>query len=155
MRKYGFGIVCWLLTASLVIFVAGCGRETVIVPFVVSTIPANGATDVVVNTPISATFSEGMNPATLSAATFTLTGGGRSRRTRSSYVYRHNSDIYAGFSSGIWDAIYSDDQRMPRWGYKSGRHSYDCQLRVDVHDDYAGSHSDCDGSCEWGHRRAH
>ncbi|MGH9690971.1 MAG: Ig-like domain-containing protein, partial [Candidatus Acidiferrales bacterium] len=43
---------------------------------VVSTIPANGATAVAVNTAISATFSEAMNPATINAATFTLTGPG-------------------------------------------------------------------------------
>jgi ketosteroid isomerase-like protein len=43
---------------------------------VVSTIPANGATAVAVNTTISATFSEAMNPATINAATFTLTGPG-------------------------------------------------------------------------------
>ncbi len=43
-------------------------------PTIVSTIPANGATAVAINTPISATFSEAMNPATITAATFTLTG---------------------------------------------------------------------------------
>ncbi len=43
---------------------------------VVSTIPANGATAVAANTAISATFSEAMNPATINAATFTLTGPG-------------------------------------------------------------------------------
>jgi ketosteroid isomerase-like protein len=45
-------------------------------PTVVSTIPANGATGVAVNTGISATFSEAMNPATINATTFTLTGPG-------------------------------------------------------------------------------
>ena len=45
-------------------------------PTVVSTVPANGATLVAVNTTISATFSEAMNPATITAATFTLTGPG-------------------------------------------------------------------------------
>jgi ketosteroid isomerase-like protein len=45
-------------------------------PTVVSTVPANGAAAVAVNTPISATFSEPMNPATINAATFTLTGPG-------------------------------------------------------------------------------
>ncbi len=43
---------------------------------VISTIPPNGAAAVAVNTEISATFSEAMNPATLNAATFTLTGPG-------------------------------------------------------------------------------
>jgi len=45
-------------------------------PTVTSTIPVNGATAVAVNTAISATFSEAMNPATINAATFTLTGPG-------------------------------------------------------------------------------
>jgi hypothetical protein len=73
MRKVRFGITCWL-AALLVVFVAGCGQETVIVPSVVSTIPANGATNVAVNTPISATFSIAMNPTTLTTTTFTVTG---------------------------------------------------------------------------------
>jgi len=47
----------------------GCGEETVVVPSVVSTVPVNGATNVSVNTPISATFSMAMNPATLTSAT--------------------------------------------------------------------------------------
>jgi Ice-binding-like/Bacterial Ig-like domain len=45
-------------------------------PTVVSTIPVNGATAVAVNTAISATFGAAMNPATITAATFTLTGPG-------------------------------------------------------------------------------
>jgi len=45
-------------------------------PVVVSAIPINGATAVAVNTTISATFSEAMNPATINAATFTVTGPG-------------------------------------------------------------------------------
>ena len=49
---------------------------TVPSPTIVSTVPVNGATAVAVNTAISATFSEVMNPATISAATFTLTGPG-------------------------------------------------------------------------------
>ena len=45
-------------------------------PTVVSTIPVNGATAVAVNTPISATFSEAMDPATITATTFTVAGPG-------------------------------------------------------------------------------
>jgi hypothetical protein len=75
MRKFRFGITYWL-AALVVSFVAGCGQETVTVPSVVSTIPANGATDVFVNTPISATFSIAMDPTTLTTTTFTVTGPG-------------------------------------------------------------------------------
>src|SRR6185436_5165697 len=49
---------------------------TVAPPTVVSTVPANGATGVAVNTTISATFSEAMNPATINGTTFTVTGPG-------------------------------------------------------------------------------
>ena len=45
-------------------------------PTVISTVPANGATGVPINQAVSATFSKGMNPLTISAATFTLTGPG-------------------------------------------------------------------------------
>jgi hypothetical protein len=58
----------------LVVFVAGCGQETVTVPSVVSTVPANGATNVAVNTPISATFSMAMAPTSITSSTFTVTG---------------------------------------------------------------------------------
>jgi Ice-binding-like/Bacterial Ig-like domain len=45
-------------------------------PSVVSTIPANLATAVPVNTPISATFSEAMDPTTITGSTFTVVGPG-------------------------------------------------------------------------------
>jgi len=77
MRKFRFGITYWL-AALLVVFLAGCGQETVVVPSVVSTIPTNGATNVPVNTPISATFSIAMDPSTLTATTFTVSGPGGS-----------------------------------------------------------------------------
>lgn len=44
-------------------------------PTVTSTLPANGATGVPLNLPISATFSQAMDPATLSATTFTVKQG--------------------------------------------------------------------------------
>ena len=75
MRKTRFGIKYWLAVLS-VILVAGCGQETITIPSVVSTVPANGATNVAVNTPISATFSMAMKAATITASTFTVTGPG-------------------------------------------------------------------------------
>jgi hypothetical protein len=75
MRKYISGITC-LLASLLVVFIAGCGEEVVTIPSVVSAIPANGATNVAINTTISATFSIPMNSATISSATFTVTGSG-------------------------------------------------------------------------------
>jgi len=75
MRKIRIGITC-LLASLWVVFVAGCGQEVVSVPSVVSAVPAPGAANVAVNTAISATFSMAMNPATLTGATFTVTGPG-------------------------------------------------------------------------------
>jgi hypothetical protein len=47
-------------------------------PAVSSTTPVNGATNVSIDQALSATFSESMNPATISATTFTLTATGGS-----------------------------------------------------------------------------
>jgi hypothetical protein len=77
MRVYNFGIRIFL-AASLLISLAGCGKETVnsAPPLAGATSPANGATGVPVNQELTAVFSEAMNPATLSASTFTLVGPG-------------------------------------------------------------------------------
>jgi len=75
MRKYRIGITCFLATL-LVALMAGCGQETVTIPGVVSVTPAQGATDVVINTTVTATFSMAMSPATITSSTFTLTGPG-------------------------------------------------------------------------------
>src|SRR5579864_1366534 len=45
-------------------------------PSVISTVPTSGATAVPVNTLVSATCSEAMNPATINGTTFTVTGPG-------------------------------------------------------------------------------
>ncbi len=73
----------WFLAIStlLITFIAGCGRETINVPdttppYVLSTIPAQGAAGVALNAPISATFSEAVAPSTVSASTFTVTAPG-------------------------------------------------------------------------------
>ncbi len=79
MRKYRVCIM-WFLATLLVVFVAGCGEETVNVPdtapSVVSTIPIQGATGAALNTTISATFNKTMSSATIDTATFTVTGPG-------------------------------------------------------------------------------
>lgn len=75
MRKYAVMNTCWIALLAM-LFAVGCGQETVTAPFVVSTIAANGATGVVINTPISATFNMAMNPSSISASTFTVTSGG-------------------------------------------------------------------------------
>ena len=76
MRKYRFGITYWL-AALLVVFVTGCGQETVNIPGVVSVTPAQGATGVLTNTTVTATFNMAMSPASItSAGTFTVAGPG-------------------------------------------------------------------------------
>jgi hypothetical protein len=69
----------WMLGFLMATLVSGCGREQVtapVTPFVISTIPANGATGVPVTQIVSATFSEVMNATTFTSGTFTLTGPG-------------------------------------------------------------------------------
>jgi hypothetical protein len=75
MNKYKIGIFS-LLATLLSIFVVGCGQELVVLPSVVSTVPASGATNVLVTTTISATFNMAMNPSTINGSTFTVTGPG-------------------------------------------------------------------------------
>ena len=77
-----------LVPFLLAAFVAGCGgsgggRDPIlgtggatVGPMVSSTTPANNATGVAVNSKIIATFNEAMNPATISATTFLVTGPG-------------------------------------------------------------------------------
>jgi hypothetical protein len=48
----------------------------IVSPEIVSTVPANAATDVPLNQAVSATFTEAMNPLTITTATFTLAGPG-------------------------------------------------------------------------------
>jgi len=89
------GITSFMATL-LVAFLAGCGQETVIVPAVVSTVPAQGAVGVVVNTTISATFNMAMNPSTLNASTFTVTGPGGNGQ-----LQWHYCNLYPFFGSSL------------------------------------------------------
>lgn len=78
-------IMLGLIAMAMGIVTNGCGRGTVITgggetgdtirPTVSSTIPASAATDIAVNANISATFSEAMNPLTVTTTTFTLKQG--------------------------------------------------------------------------------
>jgi len=68
-----------LLAFVLVALAAGCGREQAaspLSPTVIATSPVNGATGVLLNTTVTATFSSVMAPATINTSTFTLTGPG-------------------------------------------------------------------------------
>jgi hypothetical protein len=70
----------WFLTLLVSLAAVGCSAETTTavdatVPTVSSTVPASGATSVAFNANITATFSEAVAPASLTAATFTLKQG--------------------------------------------------------------------------------
>jgi hypothetical protein len=81
----------WLLAVPLAMFIAGCsgGDDNVVgggggggggapdttAPAVSSTIPADTATGVAINQNITATFSEAMDPATITSTTFTVMQG--------------------------------------------------------------------------------
>jgi len=78
MRKFKFENT-WLVAFVLVALVGGCGREQArspLSPRVTATSPVNGATAVLLNTTVTATFSSVMAPATINNSTFTLTGPG-------------------------------------------------------------------------------
>lgn len=77
MWKYAVEKISLGLGMVLLLAVAGCGGSTKATltsgePTVTSTNPAIGATGVPINRKITAAFSKPMNPATISAATFTL-----------------------------------------------------------------------------------
>jgi hypothetical protein len=59
--------------AAMILTLGGCPQR--IAPTVSSTSPAGGATNVAIARKITATFSQVMNPATITTATFTLTQG--------------------------------------------------------------------------------
>ena len=73
MRKHKVAIT-YFLAVVLAVFFTGCGQEVVNIPTVVSTVPANGDTNVSVNTAISASFNTAMNASTITATTFTVAG---------------------------------------------------------------------------------
>jgi len=61
----------------LIVITAGCKKDTFVevegvCPLVISTIPANEAVNVPINTTITATFNENMNPATFTPVTFSV-----------------------------------------------------------------------------------
>jgi hypothetical protein len=80
-RYSGFLRLTWLMLALMVVFGAGCKKITEepgiinTCPAVVSTDPANGATNVATNKKITATFNKEMDPATINLTTFLLRKG--------------------------------------------------------------------------------
>lgn len=77
--------VMWVMAFLTVVAMAGCGvcgggcgegGFDVTAPTVTLVTPADGATDVPINQALAATFSEAMDPSTITTATFTMIGPG-------------------------------------------------------------------------------
>ena len=78
------------------------------IPRVTVTVPVNGAAGVPLNQKISATFSEPMNPATITAATFTATGpGGTAVGGAVTYVAGSNTAIFAPTANLTASTVYT------------------------------------------------
>ncbi|HXM22397.1 MAG TPA: Ig-like domain-containing protein [Terriglobales bacterium] len=80
MRRYKHHAICFT-AFLLLIFAAGCSdpdktgiNPGVTPPTVISVAPLNGATGVCPGTTVTATFSKAMNPSSINATTFTVTG---------------------------------------------------------------------------------
>jgi hypothetical protein len=87
----GYKPLRWLMALLLVAFVAGCGGGNgspadTTAPTVSFILPANAATGIALNTNITATFSEAMNPSTITPLTFTLKQGTASISGAVTYV---------------------------------------------------------------------
>ena len=63
-------------------------------PTVSSTTPADSATEVARNAPITATFSEAMDSATLTATTFTLTSGAAAVPVQGTVIYANSTAVF-------------------------------------------------------------
>src|ERR1700680_817976 len=78
------------------------------IPTVISTNPANGAMNVFLNQKITATFSEAMNPATITAAgTFTLASGGVAVAGTVTYVAATNTAMFAPTANLLPSTLYT------------------------------------------------
>ena len=132
-------------------------------PTVVSRSPASNAPGVAANTAVTATFSEDMDPATISTSTFTLNrplgpAGGRHRHLRHR-VQDRDADAGLRLRPGLQHGVHRHDQR----GQGPGR-QYDDTLNPPLvvhHRQYGGIHQHLElppviarreprPRCEWG-----
>ena len=99
--------------ALMIVLTAGCGKETVNIadttpPQVSSTTPAQGATTVALNTTITATFTKPMNPSTISATSFLVTGpGGASVTGTVTYAAAGSVATFTPAASLTYGAVYT------------------------------------------------
>jgi len=135
MRKSFTGYFMALL---MVVFVAGCGSNgggssDTTAPTVTFTSPANAATGVAINSKINATFSEAMDPARITTATFTLkeTVSGTTVTGTVDYVgtnaiftpaanLERNTDYTATITTGAKDLAGNGPASNFEWTFKTG-----------------------------------
>ncbi len=94
-------------------------------PTVLSTVPANGATGVAVDAPISATFSKGMDSTTLTAASFVLNNGvtgtvttsGRTATLTPDTNLEYNTTYSAAISEAVADTFGVNLAATKRWSF--------------------------------------
>lgn len=84
---------------------AAADAPTVTPPRVLSTLPASGASGVARNGSASATFSQDMNPASLSVTTFTVTSGEPA-------VLVPGTVVYADASATFWPSVHFQSDTM-------------------------------------------
>jgi hypothetical protein len=94
------------MATLLVAFLAGCGQQTVTVPSVLSAVPAQGANGVVINPTISAAFSMAMNPSSLNASTFMVTGPGGAA-VAGSVSYSGKSAAFTPSAALAYNSVYT------------------------------------------------
>lgn len=113
MRRYSNHTI-WFIAFLMLIFATGCsdpdkaGNPGVTPPTVISVAPPDGADGACPNTIVTATFSKAMNPSTLNATTFTLTGpGGASVLGQVTYDSPSNTAIFTPSSSLDLASLYT------------------------------------------------
>jgi hypothetical protein len=126
----------WLMALLLAAFVAGCSGSDgspadTTAPTVKSTAPVNASTGIALNTNIIATFSEAMDPATITTATFTLKQGTTLVPGAVSYVgttatFNPSSDLAASttytatVTTGVKDLAGNALAVTKTWGFTTG-----------------------------------
>jgi len=114
MRRYS-KLNIWFIAFLPLILNTGCGDSDnnngtpgLIAPTVISVAPPNGASGACSNTIVTATFSKAMNPSTLNAATFTLTGpNGATVSGQVSYVAASNTALFTPAISLALATVYT------------------------------------------------
>jgi len=126
----------WFLALLLVAFVAGCGGgggspADTTAPTVSFTSPAHATTGVALNANITATFSEAIDPSTITTTTFTLTQGitpvpGAVTYTGSTAILNPNSNLIAGtlytatLTTGVKDPAGNAMAAPKTWSFTTG-----------------------------------